>query len=65
MATARGTPTLATVMVTVYNTLKGASAARSGLLSVSAKRGMSMINQQIHVSLVAANINIPVPVVPM
>ena len=58
-ATARGTQALAAV--TVCTTTVRATAPRSAPLSVSAKRDMSMINQQIRARRAAVLINILVP----
>ena len=55
-AAARGTHTLTTSMGWTSAAIR-ISAARSDLLSVSVNQVMDMINQRIHVSLVAAHIN--------
>ena len=58
-ATTRGARTFATV--TAWSTTVRTTATRSAPLSVSAKRDMSMINQQIRARRAAVVINILVP----
>ena len=61
----RGTQTLAEATVCSTTTVR-TLAARSAPLSVSAKRDMSMINQQIRArrAAVVINILVPAPVIP-
>ena len=58
ITTSRIAPTLATVTVCTTATVRPAATSRSAPLSVSAKRDMSMINQQIRARRAAAHINI-------
>ena len=65
VAASRGPPTLTTVTVCTP-AIRTASTTRSAPLSVSAKRDMSMINQQIRArrAAVVINILVPAPVIP-